>query len=143
MADLGCDYDDDPNSSMAYEAGIADGQAAMSSSAVAALEELVKLARTNAYADGIAEERARWEALTWNIDGWRIEGMRIVDMDKGMRRAAKYAAEAHESQAYAVRGRSRSGQRWAQVYAKAAMKCERLSRGEPAFATSRAFGRGT
>jgi hypothetical protein len=54
------------------------------------------IAVPEAYAAGVADERARWEALTLDLDGVRVEGLKIVDMGKGMRRAARYAAEAHE-----------------------------------------------
>lgn len=122
MADLGCDYDDDPNSIMAYEAGIADG---------------------------IAEERARWEALTWNIDAVRVEGLRIVDLGKGMRRAAKYAARHWRLAAIhfdrsAARARVPSEKLRLRDsvlrVCKARDKCRLIAEGKPAFATPRAFG---
>ena len=77
----------------------------------------------DAYAAGVADERAR-----------------------GMRRAARYAAEWHESDAIERDEAFRDFPHPAHAAEalacwKAHRKCVRIARGEPAFTTPRAFGR--
>jgi phosphopantetheinyl transferase len=64
---------------------------------------------------------------------------RADERARGMRRAARYAARWHAAEAASLE--EVCGSEASKSHEKAAIKCERLSRGKPAFTTPRAFGR--